>query len=333
MNILLTGGSGFIGSHACLSFIQAGHRVTIYDNLSNSKENVISRIKKITGKNIAFIKGDILNQQMLSKAISDNKIESVIHFAGLKSVSDSIKNPLDYFDNNVAGTLSVLKAMEQNNIKKIIFSSSATVYGVPEYLPIDEDHKLEPINPYGVGKKIIEDMLKDIALSDSDWGILCLRYFNPVGAHESALIGEDSTGIPSNLVPYITSVAMGKYKSVNIFGNDYPTSDGTGIRDYIHVMDLADGHLSALEYFCSGGKGFEAVNLGTGKGVSVLEVINEFSCICKNEIPFVIRDRRPGDVASSFASVNKAFSLLNWQAKYNLYDMCKSSLDWAKNIQ
>lgn len=330
MNILLTGGAGYIGSHTAVVLAQAGHEVVIFDNFCNSQKSVLTRIEKILGKDLACVEGDIRNTELLTRVLRDHQIEAVIHFAGLKAVGESVQKPIEYYANNVQGTISLLEAMNIANVKNMVFSSSATVYGDPQYLPIDENHPTSATNAYGRSKLHIEEMLKDVAISDPEWKIICLRYFNPVGAHESGLIGEDPNGIPNNLVPYISQVAVGKLPKLNVYGSDYPTTDGTGVRDYIHVMDLAEGHVAALGYLkaCSG---WSAINLGTGRGISVLEMLHEYECACGIKISFSIEKRRPGDIASCFAKVDKALELLGWKASRNTQEMCSSGWKWQQN--
>ncbi len=324
MNILLTGGVGYIGSHAAASLIEAGQDVVLFDNLSNSDASVLDRLEKITNKKISFIEGDIRDFELISKTLKQYKTEAVMHFAGLKAVSESVQNPLRYYDNNVGGFLSLIRAMQENSIKKIVFSSSATVYGVPQYLPIDESHPLSAINPYGRTKIYVEEILADLAISDPDWKIMSLRYFNPIGAHDSGLIGESPKAMPNNLMPYILKVAKSELSKVNIYGDDYETLDGTGVRDYIHVMDLVEGHMAAL-LFLNNHRGFHAINLGTGKGYSVKEIIDTFSKFTHTKVPYEIVGRRDGDVAISYASVDQAKNLLGWQAKRDLKEMCLSA--------
>lgn len=326
--IFLTGGAGYIGSHTAVVLLNAGYEVVIYDNLSNAKYEVINRIGKITGKRPRFIKGDIKDADTLEKAIAG--CDAVIHFAGLKAVGESVEKPLAYYDNNVCGALSLFKVMQKKNIKKIVFSSSATVYGAPQALPITEDHPLTPVNPYGRTKYMIEEILKDLYNSDKSWHIAILRYFNPVGAHESGFIGEDPQGIPNNLMPYISQVAIGKREHLRIFGNDYDTPDGTGIRDYIHIMDLAKGHLKALEKLEE--IGCEVYNLGTGRGYSVLEVVKAFEKASGRKIPYKFTDRRPGDVPVCYADPSKAQKELGWKAEYDIDKMCQDTWNWqSKN--
>jgi len=328
VNILLTGGTGYIGSHTAVVLIEAGHKVVLFDNLSNSRRDVVNRLESITNQSLTFVEGDIRDSSLLSKAIKDFQVEAVIHFAGLKAVAESLLDPLRYYDNNVVGTIKLLEAMQKNNVTKIVFSSSATVYGDPKYLPYDEEHATSPINPYGRTKLYIENLLYDLANSNPDWSVGCLRYFNPVGAHESGLIGENPKGIPCNLMPYILEVAAGKYPYIKVFGNDYPTHDGTGVRDYIHVTDLADGHNLALKVL-SQKKGWNVFNLGTGKGYSVLDLINCFENVNKIKLPYKFEKRRDGDLAEYYASATKAEDFLGWKANKTLGDICKSSWNWV----
>ena len=324
MNILLTGGAGYIGSHTAVVLAEAGHRVVLYDNFCNSQPDVALRLEKITGKPITSIEGDLRDTTFLSQTIKAYDINAVAHFAGLKAVGESVAKPIDYYANNVQGTISLLQAMQASNVKTLVFSSSATVYGDPQYLPLDEDHSTSATNPYGRSKLHIEEMLADVAKSDAGWRIACLRYFNPVGAHESGLIGEVPAGIPNNLMPYVAQVATGRLLHLNIFGNDYPTPDGTGVRDYIHVMDLAEGHLAALD-FLGHRTGWHAINLGTGQGHSVLEMVKTFAAASGKPIPYMIAPRRPGDIATCYAKAGKAEKLLGWRAKRSLEDMCVST--------
>ena len=329
MNILLTGGAGYIGSHMAVSLIEAGHQVVIFDNFCNSSMQVIDRLQQILNQRLPCIEGDVRNTELLIKTLHDFKIDAVIHFAGLKAVGESVEKPIEYYANNVQGTISLLEAMKSENVKSLVFSSSATVYGDPQYLPIDEEHPLSATNAYGRSKLHIEEMLKDVAISDPTWKILCLRYFNPVGAHESGLIGEDPKGIPNNLMPYISQVAIGKLAKLNVYGDDYLTPDGTGVRDYIHVMDLAEGHLAALSFIVNHA-GWVAINLGTGQGISVLEMVKEYEHASGRSIPYSIKGRRSGDIASCFAKADRARDLLQWQAKRNLKDMCSSEGLWQE---
>lgn len=325
MNILLTGGTGYIGSHAALVLAQTGHQVVLYDNLCNSKASVVDRLYQITGQQLPFIQGDIRDTQLLTATLKSYQIEAVMHFAGLKAVGESVENPLEYFDNNVGGTISLLKAMQTCNIKTLVFSSSATVYGEPQYLPIDENHPTSATNPYGRTKLHIEEMLADLAKSNAAWRIACLRYFNPVGAHESGLIGEDPEGIPNNLMPYIARVADGKLPYLNVYGNDYATPDGTGVRDYIHVMDLVEGHLAALNALYSQSDAINVFNLGTGCGYSVLDIIRAYEDASKKKVPYIIIPRRAGDVSACYADASLARDRLNWYVKRGLDEMCVST--------
>ncbi len=328
MNVLLTGGAGYIGSHTATALAAAGHSITILDNFSNSNKSVVGALEKLTVQPINWIEGDILDTRLVESALGNYKIDAVIHFAGLKAVGESEKNPLKYYQNNVCGTLSLLEAMKNINLKQLVFSSSATVYGIPQYLPYDESHPLIPINPYGRTKFQIEQILQDIASSDKDWRIISLRYFNPVGAHESGWIGENPKGIPNNLMPYLVKVARGDLPELKIFGNDYPTKDGTGIRDYIHVMDLAEGHVASLEYLDKF-KGFDVFNLGTGMGISVLEMVLAFEKMLGMKIKYRYVARRQGDLATYYANPARANKILNWNSKRSLYDIVKSS--WESN--
>lgn len=330
MNILLTGGTGYIGSHTALVLAETGHKVVLLDNLTNSRRDVVDRLERITNQSILFVEADVRDIQVLSKTIQDYKIDAVIHFAGLKAVGESVKKPLEYFDNNVGGTISLLKAMQENKVKTLVFSSSATVYGDPQYLPIDEDHPTRPTNTYGRTKLYIEGMLYDLACSDADWHITCLRYFNPVGAHESGLIGEDPVGLPNNLMAFVAQVAAGKIECLNIYGDDYETADGTGIRDYIHVMDLASGHHSAIN-FLKQNAGCHIFNLGTGAGFSVLEMVKAFERASGQQINYKITSRRAGDAACCYSNPSKAKSNLNWEARYDLRDMCESGWRWQQS--
>ena len=324
MKILLTGGTGYIGSHTAIVLQQLGHQVLLYDNLSNSTDSVLEKLIQITGQEIRFIRGDVRDTELLRSTLTSNNIDAVIHFAGLKAVGESVEKPIDYYANNVQGTISLLQAMQSAQVKTIVFSSSATVYGEPQYLPLDESHPTSATNPYGRSKLHIEEMLKDVASSDLDWRIACLRYFNPVGAHESGLIGENPHGVPNNLMPYIAQVAVGQRAELSVFGDDYPTADGTGIRDYIHVMDLAEGHAAALD-FLSQTTGWQAINLGTGKGYSVLEMVHAFEKASGREVPYKIVARRAGDVAACYADPKKANERLNWSATRTLQEMCAST--------
>jgi UDP-glucose 4-epimerase len=330
--ILTTGGAGYIGSHTCVELLAAGLDVVIVDNLHNSKKEAIKRIEDITGKKPVFYQSDILNRRDLQTIFKKHKIDAVVHFAGLKAVGESVAKPLDYYWNNVAGTLVLLDVMKEYSVKTMVFSSSATVYGAPKSVPIKEDFPLGPTNPYGRTKLMIEDILKDLFKSDPQWSIALLRYFNPVGAHPSGLIGEDPNGIPNNLFPYIAQVAVGKLKAVSVFGNDYPTKDGTGVRDYIHVVDLAKGHLKAIEALQKEPHRLVTCNLGTGRGYSVLEALKAFEKASGKKIPYRIVARRPGDVAECFADPSLALAVLNWKAEKGLDEMCRDHWNWqSKN--
>lgn len=325
MKILVTGGAGYIGSHTCVELLDSGHDVIVIDNLCNSEEEALIRVEKITSKKIKFYKGDIQNQLLLKKIFEENKIDAVIHFAGLKAVGESVEQPLRYYQNNIGGTLTLCKAMTDAGVKKIIFSSSATVYGSPKTVPVREDFPLSATNPYGYTKLMIEQILKDLYTSDNSWHITILRYFNPIGAHKSGIIGENPNGIPNNLMPYITQTAAGKLKKLKVFGDDYPTHDGTGVRDYIHVVDLAKGHVAALKTSKSG---VYIYNLGTGKGYSVLDVVKAFEKASGIKIPYEIAPRRSGDIAEVYADPSKAKAELGWTAQYGLDEMCADSWHW-----
>ena len=328
--VLVTGGAGFIGSHTCVELLDAGYEIIVMDNFANSKPESLNRIKKITGKDFKFYQTDMLDFDGMAKIFSENKVDAVIHFAGLKAVGESVSKPLEYYHNNIAGTLELLRAMRQYGCKKIVFSSSATVYGMNNPVPYKEDYPTSATNPYGYTKVMIEQILKDICHADKEWSAVLLRYFNPIGAHSSGLIGEDPNGIPNNLFPYIAQVATGKLPKLNVYGNDYPTPDGTGVRDYIHVVDLAKGHLCALDYAMKH-SGAEAVNLGTGKGSSVLEVVAAFEKACGKAIPKEFAPRRAGDIATCYADTSKAKELFGWSAKYNLDQMCADGWNFTKN--
>ena len=331
MKILLTGGAGYIGSHTSVALSLMGHQVVLFDNLSNSTNAVLGKLERITGKSMPFIMGDVCDTDLLRNTLAFHRIDAVIHLAGLKAVGESNEVPINYYANNVQGAISLLQAMQAQGIRTLVFSSSANVYGVPEYLPIDENHPTRPTNPYGRSKLHVEEMLKDIALSDSNWRIVCLRYFNPIGAHESSLIGECPNGLPNNLFPYIAQVAIGQRTELCIFGDNYPTPDGTGIRDYIHVMDLADGHVNALE-FLSKTTGWHAINLGTGQGYSVLEMVHAFEKVSGRNVPYKVITRRSGDIAECCANSKKASELLRWTAKRTLSDMCESSWRFQRSF-
>lgn len=329
MKILVTGGAGYIGSHTCVELLNCGYDVVVLDNFSNSSPESVKRVEKITNKSVKMYEGDVRNASLLDKIFTENKIDYVIHFAGLKAVGESCRMPIEYYDNNINGTLSIVEAMQSHGCKKIVFSSSATVYGTPERLPLDETCRVGgTTNPYGTSKYFQEIILKDLYASDSQWTVVLLRYFNPVGAHESGLIGEDPLGIPNNLTPYIAKVAIGELKEIGVFGNDYPTPDGTGVRDYIHVVDLAKGHVAAVSKINRSGT--YIYNLGTGKGYSVLEVIRSFSKACGKELPYVIKPRREGDIAECYADCSKAFKELGWKAELGIDEMCSSLWKWQK---
>lgn len=328
-SILVTGGAGYIGSHTVLLLLEAGHQVVVLDNLSNSSRESLVRVEQLTGKSVTFVEGDIRDASCLDVLFSEHEIAAVIHFAGLKAVGESVAMPLSYYDCNVTGSLCLLEAMERAGVRTMVFSSSATVYGDPATVPIREDLPLSATNPYGATKLHIEDMLRDLHTSDNRWQIALLRYFNPVGAHESGAIGEDPNGVPNNLMPYIAQVAIGKREKLNVFGGDYSTPDGTGVRDYIHVMDLAQGHLAALKALQAKG-GLLTTNLGTGRGYSVLEMVNAFAGASGKDIPYEIVDRRPGDVASCYADPAHAEAALGWKAGLGVMDMCRDHWRWQE---
>lgn len=330
MEILVTGGAGYIGSHVCVQLLNAGHGVIVLDDLSNSKEETLRRVRQLTGRSFRFIRADLTNPRTVEKAFAEHRFDAVIHLAGYKSVGDSVRVPLDYYFNNVYGTLVLCEAMRRVGVKKLVFSSSATVYGTPTSCPIDESFPLAATNPYGRTKLMIEDVLRDLHRADPEWGIALLRYFNPIGAHKSGRIGEDPNGVPSNLVPYLSQVAVGRLPALRVFGGDYPTPDGTGIRDYLHVEDLAAGHLKAIEKI-AGRPGIEAYNLGTGRGYSVLEVIRAFEGATGIAVPFVMEERRPGDVAVCYADPSKARRELGWEAKRGLEEMCEDAWRWQSD--
>jgi len=329
--ILVTGGAGYIGSHTCVELVSAGYDLIVLDNLSNASVDSLRKVEMITKSEIKFVHGDIRDYSLVNKLFNDHQIDSVIHFAGLKAVGESVAQPISYYDNNVYGCLQLLRVMREHNVKNIVFSSSATVYGDPVVLPLNEAMATSnPTNPYGMSKLMIENILHDIVRSDNEWNVVILRYFNPVGAHKSGFIGEDPSGTPSNLMPYITQTAIGQQEKLYIFGDDYDTSDGTGVRDYIHVVDLAVGHIKALANI-HGLSGVLTVNLGTGVGYSVLELVNEFERVTGNAIPYEIVDRRPGDVASCYADATYAKKILGWESMYGLAEMCEDSWRWQLN--
>lgn len=331
MKILVTGGAGYIGSHTCVELLDKGFEVVVVDNFVNSSPKAIDRVQQITGKKIAFYQGDVRNKELLERVFDEHKIDWVIHFAGLKAVGESCDKPLLYYNNNIYGTLVLLDVMQKHNCKKLVFSSSATVYGTPERLPLDENCKTGgTTNPYGSSKYFQEIILTDLCKADNDWTVVFLRYFNPVGAHCSGLIGEDPQGIPNNLTPYIAKVAIGELKEIGVFGNDYKTPDGTGVRDYIHVVDLAKGHVAAIENVSK--KGVSVYNLGTGNGYSVLQVIHAFEKACGKSLPYSIKPRRKGDIDACYADASKAKRELNWSADLTIENMCSSLWNWqSKN--
>lgn len=329
MNILITGGNGYIGSHACLVLQQAGHGVVSLDNLSNSRADVAERVSRISGRPVRLVEGDVRDRDLVERVLRQEKIEAVFHFAGLKAVGESVTQPLRYYDGNVGGAVALCRAMAAAEVKMLIFSSSATVYGEPDRMPVAEDCPLgEPTNPYGRSKLMIEQILADLSRADASWRIARLRYFNPVGAHESGLIGEDPSGEPANLMPYVAQVAAGKREKLQVFGADYPTPDGTGVRDFIHVMDLVEGHLAALEYLRHN-PGLLTVNLGTGRGLSVLEMVNTFARISGCPVPYRVVARRPGDVAACWADPALAQRLLGWRAQRSAEEMCRDTWRWV----
>lgn len=332
MRILVTGGAGYIGSHTCIELLNQGQEVVVVDNLCNSSEESLNRVKQITGKDVTFYKADLLDKAAMEEIFSKETIDAVIHFAGLKAVGESVAKPLEYYHNNITGTLVLCDVMRNHGVKKIIFSSSATVYGDPAFVPITEDcPKGKITNPYGQTKSMLEQILTDLHTADPEWSVILLRYFNPVGAHKSGLIGEDPAGIPNNLTPYITQVAVGKLKEVGVFGNDYDTSDGTGVRDYIHVVDLAIGHVKAVDKLAQSEPDVRIYNLGTGKGFSVLQMIEAFSKACGKQIPYAIKPRRPGDIAECYADAALAKKELGWEAERGIDEMCEDSWRWQSN--
>lgn len=330
-SILVTGGAGYIGSHTCVELLEAGYDVIVVDNLSNSSEESLKRVEKITGKRIKFYQSDIADKEAMEKIFKENNISGVIHFAGLKAVGESVQKPLEYYQNNISGTLNMCEVMREHGVKNIIFSSSATVYGDPETVPITEQcPKGQCTNPYGWTKSMLEQILTDIQRADSEWNVIILRYFNPIGAHKSGMIGEDPNGIPNNLMPYVMKVAIGELPHVNVFGDDYSTPDGTGVRDYIHVVDLAVGHVKAIKKI-EENPGVKVYNLGTGNGYSVLEVIDNVSKAVGKEIPYVIAERRAGDIAECYSDAALAKTELGWEAQYGIKEMCEDSWNWQKN--
>lgn len=330
MAILVTGGAGYIGSHTCIEMLNAGYDVVVVDNLDNSSSKALDRVEQITGKKVKFYKEDVRDREALRKIFSENEIEAVIHFAGLKAVGESVREPLMYYDNNLINTITLLEIMNEFNVKKIVFSSSATVYGVATEMPLVEGMPLGAINPYGRTKLFIEHILSDLYVADNGWCVVLLRYFNPIGAHKSGLIGEDPKGIPNNLMPYISQVAVGKLEKLHVFGNDYNTVDGTGVRDYIHVVDLAVGHVKAIDWALKN-TGCEPVNLGTGNGTSVLQLRDAFVKASGIDVPYVIDPRRPGDPDEVYANAEKAKTMLGWEAQYGIDEMCEDTWRWQKN--
>ena len=328
--ILVTGGAGYIGTHTVLQLLETDHDVIVLDNLSNSRREALDRVEALTGKSVTFYLGDILDRELLEQIFLTHTIDAVIHFAGLKAVGESVSEPLRYYENNVVGTTVLLEVMNAFNVKRIVFSSSATVYGMPERTPIDESFPLSATNPYGRTKLMIEDIMRDLAVADPSWSIALLRYFNPIGAHESGQIGEDPFDVPNNLMPYITQVAVGRLNELNVFGDDYDTPDGTGVRDYIHVVDLADGHLKALDYVMDH-TGAEAFNLGTGTGYSVLDLVHAFEAESGKAVPYQVTPRRPGDIAMCFANPSKSKRVLGWEAKHDIRAMCRDAWNWQSN--
>ncbi len=328
MKILVTGGCGYIGSHTCVELLNEGYEVVIVDNFSNSKKDVLDKIKEITHKDFKFYQGDVCDKDLMEKIFSNEKIDAVIHFAGYKAVGESVKKPLMYYRNNIDSTLTLCEVMSEHNVKKLVFSSSATVYGSPKSLPIKEDFPLSTTNPYGSTKLMIEGILKDLYISDNEWSIAVLRYFNPIGAHESGLIGENPNDIPNNLMPYIVKVATGELECLSIFGNDYDTKDGTGVRDYIHVVDLSKGHLKAIEKI-KNETGIDYYNLGTGNGYSVLEIVNNFSKVNDVKVNYKITERRPGDIAECYADPSYAKEKLGWTATKGIEEMCRDAYNFV----
>lgn len=328
MSILVTGGAGYIGSHTCVELLEAGYEVVVVDNLYNANPEALKRVEKITGKTVTFYEADILEKDALNKIFDAHEIEAVIHFAGYKAVGESVQKPIEYYHNNMTGTLVLCDVMRAHGVKNIVFSSSATVYGDPAQIPITENcPKGRPTNPYGWTKSMLEQVLTDIHTSDNEWNVILLRYFNPIGAHKSGMIGEDPKGIPNNLVPYVAQVAVGKRPCLGVFGNDYDTPDGTGVRDYIHVVDLANGHVKAIEKLREN-PGVEIYNLGTGNGYSVLQVVAAFEKACGHAIPYEIKPRREGDIATCYCNPEKAKNELGWVAKYGIDEMCEDSWRW-----
>ena len=331
MNVLVTGGAGYIGSHTCVELLNSGYGVVVIDNLCNSNPKSLDRVRELTGKELTFYEGDVRDEALLKKIFAENDIGCVIHFAGLKAVGESVSIPWKYYDNNLNSTLVLTKVMKEVGMMNIIFSSSATVYTADNEMPLKETSRTGGCtNPYGWTKYMTEQILSGIAYAEKDWSVVLLRYFNPIGAHPSGRMGEDPRGIPNNLMPYITQVAVGRREKLSVYGNDYPTHDGTGVRDYIHVVDLAKGHVAAVDYACKH-KGCEVFNLGTGVGVSVLDMVNTFREVNQVELPYVIAPRRPGDIATCYADPSKSREVLGWTAEHDLADMCRDSWNWQKN--
>lgn len=331
MKILVTGGAGYIGSHTCVELLSAGYEVVVVDNLYNSSSKSLDRVEQITGKKVTFYEADLLDREALDDIFAKESVEAVIHFAGLKAVGESVAKPLEYYHNNITGTLILCDVMRNHGVKSIVFSSSATVYGDPAFVPITEEcPKGNPTNPYGQSKSMLEQILMDLHVSDPEWNVILLRYFNPIGAHKSGLIGEDPKGIPNNLVPYIAQVAVGKRECLGVFGNDYKTHDGTGVRDYIHVVDLAIGHVKAIQKMEKDG-GLHIYNLGTGNGYSVLDVLHAYEKACGKELPYEIKARRPGDIDACYAEPTKAYNELGWKAERGIEEMCEDSWRWQSN--
>ena len=330
MNILLAGGAGYIGSHTAVELLTAGHDVVIVDNYCNSCAEAVNRVEEVSGKKVVSYEADVKDKVAMAKIFAENKIDCVIHFAGLKAVGESVQKPIEYYRNNIDTTLTLLECMKEAGVKKFVFSSSATVYGPVNKAPYTEDMPTSATNPYGYTKVMIEQILRDVYVSDNDWSVSLLRYFNPIGAHKSGLIGEDPNGIPNNLLPYICQVAVGKLEKLGVFGDDYDTPDGTGVRDYIHVVDLAKGHLCAVKYVMEN-KGVEAVNLGTGKGTSVYDVLHSFEKACGKKLPYVVKPRRAGDIATCYADTAKAKKVFGWEAQYGLDEMTADSWNFIKN--
>ena len=328
MSILVTGGTGYIGSHTVIQLLNAGYETVVVDNLCNSSKESLKRVEELTGKSVKFYEADIRDRAALDRIFSENKIDSVIHFAGLKAVGESVSKPVEYYDNNICGTLTLIEAMRDAGVKNIVFSSSATVYGNPAFVPITEEcPKGNPTNPYGQTKSMLEQILSDVYKADNSWNVILLRYFNPIGAHKSGRIGENPNGIPNNLMPYITQVVVGKLDHLNVFGSDYKTHDGTGVRDYIHVVDLADGHVCAIRKL-EENPGLAVYNLGTGNGYSVLDIVKSFEKATGKKIPYVIGPRRSGDIDECYADASKAKRELGWEAKYGIDDMCRDAWNW-----